>query len=204
MCKCCERIAQAPAPSRLIARGIAGPGLLARVLVAKFVDHLPLYRQSEIYARQGVELDRATLADWVGGASRLIMPLTEALARYVLAAPAKAARRRHAGPSAAAGARTTKQGRFWVDVRDDRNGGSTDPPAVLFRYTPDRRGEHPKRHLQPFRGTLQADAYGGFAALYEPQPPGQPPPLGPKRSHRPRRRRRLPRPAATRSSAGRR
>ena len=101
-CACCERIVQAAAPSRPIERGIAGPGLLAHVLVSKYCDHLPLYRQSEIYAREGVELDRSTLADWVGGTSRLLAPLVEALRRHVMSAT-QAARRRHAGSGAGAG-----------------------------------------------------------------------------------------------------
>ena len=101
-CTKCDRIVQAEAPSRPIERGVAGPGLLAHVLVSKYCDHLPLYRQSEIYARQGVELERSTLADWVGGTSRLLEPLVEALRRYVMARR-QAARRRHAGAGAGSG-----------------------------------------------------------------------------------------------------
>ena len=176
-CRCCERVLQAPAPSRPIDRGIAGPALLAHVLVSKFLDHLPLYRQSAIYARQGVELDRAMLADWVGQCSRLMAPLTEALAAYVKAAPKKLHADDTPAPVLQPGRGSTKLGRFWVYVRDDRNAGSTDPPAVLFRYSPDRKGAHPQQHLKDFRGALQADAYGGFAPLYEPSQPGQPPPV---------------------------
>src|SRR3984885_8087605 len=165
-CACCERIVQAQAPSRPIERGVAGPGLLAHVLVSKYCDHLPLYRQSEIYAREGVELERSTLADWVGGTSALLAPLVEALRRHVLSAT-----KLHADdtpvPVLAPGNGKTKTGRLWTYVRDDRPSGSTDPPAVLFCYSPDRKSEHPRAHLKDFRGILQADAYAGFNALYE-------------------------------------
>lgn len=179
-CRGCERVLQAPAPSRPIDRGIAGPALLAHVLVSKYLDHLPLYRQSQIYARQGVELDRSLLADWVGGCARLVEPLTTALAAYVMGAPAKLHADDTPAPVLQPGRGTTKTGRFWVYVRDDRDAGSADPPAVLFCYSPDRKAQHPKAHLAGFAGALQADAYGGFAALYEPPPkpqPGQAPPL---------------------------
>ena len=164
-CASCQTIVQAPAPTRPIARGLAGPGLLAHVLVAKYADHLPLYRQSEIYAREGVDLDRSTLADWVGGASALLEPLVEAVGRHVLAAS-----KLHADdtpvPVLCPGRGTTKTGRLWTYVRDDRPAGSADPPAVLFRYSPDRKGERPRQHLSAFRGVLQADGYAGFDRLY--------------------------------------
>jgi transposase len=165
-CAACQRIVQAAAPSRPIERGIAGPGLLAHVLVSKYADHLPLYRQSEIYARQDVELERSTLADWVGGASYLMAPLVEALRAYVMATG-----KLHADetpvPVLAPGTGKTKTGRLWTYVRDDRPAGDAASPAVWFAYSPDRKGEHPQRHLQGFRGTLQADAYAGFQQLYE-------------------------------------
>jgi transposase len=165
-CAGCERIVQAPAPSRPIERGLAGPGLLAHVLVAKYADHLPLYRQSEIYARSGVELERSTLADWVGGASRLLVPLVEALRHYVMATG-----KVHADdtpvPVLAPGQGQTKTGRLWTYVRDDRPAGDTAAPAVWFAYSPDRKGEHPRRHREGFRGVLQADAYAGFHHLYQ-------------------------------------
>jgi hypothetical protein len=145
---------------------LAGPGLLAHVLVSKFSDHLPLYRQAEIYERSGIDLDRSTLADWVGGSSRLLAPLIDALRRYVLAA-----RKLHADdtpvPVLAPGTGKTKTGRLWTYVRDDRPAGDLSPPAVWFAYSPDRKGEHPHRHLRDFHGTLQADAFAGFNALYE-------------------------------------
>ncbi len=164
-CARCQRIVQAAAPSRPIARGLAGPGLLAHILVSKYADHLPLYRQAQIYARQGVELDRSTLADWVGQSSRLLRPLVEVLGQYVLGA-----QKLHADdtpvPVLEPGRGKTRTGRLWTYVRDDRPSGSTDPPAVLFRYSPDRKGEHPRAHLKSFAGVLQADAYAGFDELY--------------------------------------
>ncbi len=165
-CACCERIVQAEAPSRPIERGVAGPGLLAHVLVSKYCDHLPLYRQSEIYAREGVELERSTLADWVGGTSALLAPLVEALRRHVMAAT-----KLHADdtpvPVLAPGNGKTKTGRLWTYVRDDRPAGDATPAAVWFAYTPDRKGEHPQAHLSSFTGTLQADGYAGFEQIYE-------------------------------------
>lgn len=165
-CTACDVIVQAPAPSRPIDRGIAGPGLLAHVVTSKFADHLPLYRQSEIYAREGVDLDRSTLAKWVGQTSRLLDPLLEALRRYVISA-----NKLHGDdtpvPVLAPGNGKTKTGRLWTYVRDDRPSGDSAAPAVWFAYSPDRRGEHPQQHLREFRGTLQADAYAGFNKLYE-------------------------------------
>jgi len=165
-CTKCDCIVQAEAPSRPIERGVAGPGLLAHVLVSKYCDHLPLYRQSEMYARQDVELERSTLADWVGSTSRLLEPLVEALRRYVMAAG-----KLHADdtpvPVLSPGNGKTKTGRLWTYVRDDRPAGDSAAPAVWFAYSPDRKGEHPERHLEKFRGTLQADAYAGFNQLYE-------------------------------------
>jgi len=165
-CACCERIVQAEAPSRPIARGVAGPGLLAHVLVSKYCDHSPLYRQSEIYAREGVELERSTLADWVGGTSALLAPLVETLRRHVMGAT-----KLHADdtpvPVLAPGNGRTKTGRLWTYVRDDRPCGDATPAAVWFAYTPDRKGEHPQTHLSKFTGTLQADGYAGFEQIYE-------------------------------------
>jgi transposase len=165
-CSKCDCIVQAEAPSRPIERGIAGPALLAHVLVSKYCDHQPLYRQSEIYGRQGVELERSTLADWVGGCSRLLEPLVEGLRGYVMAAS-----KLHADdtpvPVLAPGNGKTKTGRLWTYVRDDRPAGDRAAPAVWFAYSPDRKGEHPERHLEKFRGTLHADAYAGFNQLYE-------------------------------------
>jgi transposase len=155
-----------PAPSRPIDRGLAGAGLLAHVLVSKYTDHLPLYRQAEIYQREGIELDRSTLADWVGGASRTLRPLVDALRKYVLSAE-----KLHGDdvpvPVLAPGNGKTKTGRLWTYVRDDRPAGSPAAAAVWFAYSPDRKGEHPAEHLRSYRGILQADGYAGFNKLYE-------------------------------------
>jgi transposase len=165
-CSRCEKIIQAPAPSRPIARGIAGSGMLAHVLVSKYADHLPLYRQSQIYARAGLELDRSTLSDWVGGAHALLEPLIEALGRHVLSGT-----HLHADdtpyPVLAPGTGKTKMARIWTYVRDERPWASTTPAAVLFRYTPDRKGQHPRVHLAGFTGALHADGYAGFDRLFE-------------------------------------
>jgi transposase len=165
-CACCSRILQEPAPNRPIDKGLAGPGLLAHVLVAKYADHLPLYRQSEIYAREGVELDRSTMADWVGGASRTLRPLLEALKTYVLSAE-----KLHGDdvpvPVLEPGNGKTKTGRLWTYVRDDRPAGNNAASAVWFAYSPDRKGEHPAGHLKNYRGILQADGFAGFNRLYE-------------------------------------
>ena len=165
-CVSCQAIFQAAAPSRPIARGMAGPGLLAHVMVSKYCDHTPLYRQSGIYARSGVHIDRSTMAGWVDQGDALLDPLVAALGRYALAG-AKV----HADDTPVKvldpGRGRTKTGRLWVYVRDDRPAASSDPPAVWFRYSPNRKGEHPQGHLNSFRGILQADAYGGWGKLYE-------------------------------------
>ncbi len=165
-CRACETITQAEVPSLPIQRGLATPALLAHVLVAKYADHCPLYRQAEIYARAGVELDRSTLADWVGQSARLLRPLVDAVGAHVLAAE-----RVHADdttvPVLDPGRGSTKTGRLWCYVRDDRPFAGTAPPAVLYRYSPDRKGEHPRSHLAGFRGILQADGYAGYAGLYQ-------------------------------------
>ncbi len=165
-CAGCQRIVQADAPSRPIARGMAGPALLAHVLVSKYADHLPLYRQAEIFARDGVELDRSTLADWVGQCSALLAPLVNALSLHVLAG-SKVHGDDTPVPVLCPGKGTTKQGRLWTYVRDDRPAGSDVAPAVWFTYSPDRKGKHPQEHLAKFSGTLQADGYAGFNGLYE-------------------------------------
>jgi len=165
-CACCSRIVQEPAPNRPIARGLAGAGLLAHVLVAKYADHLPLYRQSEIFERQGIELERSTLADWVGGASRTLQPLVDELMKYVLSAE-----KLHGDdvpvPVLEPGNGKTKTGRLWTYVRDDRPAGSEEPAAVWFAYSPDRKGEHPAGHLEKYAGVLQADGDAGFNKLSE-------------------------------------
>ncbi len=164
-CGNCSRVIQLPAPSRPIERGIPAPGLLAQVLAAKYADHCPLYRQQAIYQRAGVDLDRATLADWVGAAARLLEPLVDAVGRYVLAAE-KVHTDDTPVPVLDPGRGKTKTGRLWTYVRDDRPAASRDPPAVWYRYSPDRKGEHPQAHLKRFRGILQADAFSGYSELY--------------------------------------
>jgi transposase len=165
-CRCCEAISQPPAPSHPIARGRAGPNLLALVLAAKYGQHLPLTRQSSIYAREGVEIDVSTLADWVGASAAGLMPLVLAVRAHVFAAE-----RLHGDDTTVPvlAKERTKIGRVWGYVRDDRPFGGPDPPAVAFLYSPDRGGAHPERHLAEFAGILQADAYAGFNRLYEPQ-----------------------------------
>jgi len=164
-CTDCDRIIEAPAPSRPIERGLAAPSLLAHVTVSKYADHLPLFRQSEIYARQGVEISRSTMAGWVGAASDLLGPLVDAIGKHVFAG-----RKLHADdtpmPVLAPGNGKTKTGRLWTYVRDDRPAGEQAAPAVWFAYSEDRRGEHPRQHLKNFTGALQADAYAGFHHLY--------------------------------------
>jgi len=165
-CARCERVVEAPAPVRPIERGLAGPALLAHVLVSKYADHQPLYRQSEIYAREGVDLDRSTMAGWVGAASELVTPLVDALRKHVMSAS-----KIHADdtpvPVLAPGTGKTKIGRLWTYVRDDRPAGEDTAPAVWFAYSEDRKGEHPRQHLIKFQGALQADAYSGFHHLYD-------------------------------------
>ena len=145
--------------------GIAGPGLLARVLSSKYAEHTPLYRQSEIYGRRGVELSRSLLSGWVDACCRLLSPLEEALQDYVLTDG-----KLHADdtlvPVLLPGNKKTKTGRLWTYARDDRNAGSTLAPTVWLAYSPDRKGIHPQTHLAGFSGVLQADAYAGFNELY--------------------------------------
>jgi transposase len=165
-CRKCEAMVQAPMPDLPIPRGMAGPGFLAHIAIAKFCDHLPLYRQAEIYARSGLDIDRGQLAEWLGHLAWLLRPLAELIAEHVMAG-----RVIHADdtpvPVLAPGAGKTKTGRQWVYLRDERPHGSTAPPAVLYRYTPDRKGEHCRAELARFVGWLHADGYAGFGRLYE-------------------------------------
>ena len=159
-CCRCDHIVQAPVPSKPIARSYAGAGLLAHVVAGKYADHLPLYRQSEIYRRQGVELSRATLGRWAGAVADLLEPLYDVLRQYVLM-PGKVHADDISVPVQEPGSGKTRTARRWVYVRDDRNAGSQMPPAE------DRKGIHPQNHLAAYSGVLQADAYGGYRALYE-------------------------------------
>ncbi len=164
-CRACEVITQPPAPFHPIARGRAGPELLATILDAKFAQHLPLNRQSEVFAREGIDLDTSTLADWVGACTATLSPLVALIRAHVMAAE-----RLHGDDTTvhvlAKGKTTT--GRLWAYVRDDRPFTGPAPPAAVFHYSPDRRGEHPQRHLAAYAGILQADAYAGFGELYHP------------------------------------
>jgi transposase len=164
-CARCSRVVQAHAPARPIERGLPTPGLLAQVLVGKYADHQPLYRQGGIYRRAGVELDRATLADWVRASAQLLDPLAGVIGRYVLAAH-KVHTDDTPVPVLDPGRGRTKTGRLWTYVRDDRPAASRDPPAVWYCYSPDRKGGHPQQHLARFAGILQADAYAGYVLLY--------------------------------------
>jgi transposase len=165
VCGGCETVVQAPAVERPIVRGMAGPGLLSQVLVSKYCDHLPLYRQSQIYARDGVELPRSTLADWVKDASALLSPLVAAIRRHTLSG-----RTLHADdtpiPVLDPGRGRTKTGRLWTYVRDERAAGSDVAPAVWFAYSPDRQGQHPQGHLADYAGAVHADGYAGFNKLF--------------------------------------
>jgi transposase len=176
-CRACETIVQAPMPSLPIEKGRPGPALLAHVLVSKYCDHLPLYRQSDIYAREGVEIDRSVMAGWVGHMAALLEPLVERIARHVRAGAAL-----HADdtpvPVLDPGRGRTKTGRLWAAVRDERPYGSTAPPAAFYLYSADRKSERAHALLKDCRGHLHADGYAGFGGLYEADPKtGAPAPL---------------------------
>ncbi len=162
-CRDCEGVTEPPAPSHPIPRGFAGPSLLAMILVGKFGDHLPLNRQSAAFAREGIELDVSTLADWVGGCVAALDPILAELRRHVLAAE-----RLHVDDTTVKVLAKTKTrtGRLWVYVRDDRPFGGQGPPAALYDYSPTRHGEHPRKILVAWSGVMQADAFSGYNALY--------------------------------------
>ena len=164
-CSCCDAILQAPLPSRPIERGRPGPGLLAHVMVSKFGDHLPLYRQSQIYARDGIDLNRSTLAGWLGGSTALLEPLADAIARHVQAGQALFADDtpiKMLNP----GAGKTKTARVWTYVRDERPRIGDAPPAVWYQFTIDRKGKHPVSHLKDYKGWVHADGYAGFNGAF--------------------------------------
>ena len=164
-CSCCERFVQSPLPSRPIERGRPGPGLLAHVLVSKYADHLPLYRQSQIFEREGLDLDRSTLADWVGKSTALLEPLADAIGRHVFSAEAIFADDTPIS-MLAPGTGKTQTARLWTYARDERPWGGQAPPAAWYRFSGDRKGQHPKDHLARFRGWMHADGYAGFEDLY--------------------------------------
>jgi len=165
VCPCCGHISQPAAPATPIQRGIAHASLLADIVVSKYADHQPLYRQSEMAARDKVTLDEASMGRWVGQCEALCDPLTEALRRYTMNG-----NKVHADDTPIAvlapGNKKTKTGRLWVYVRDDSRSGSTAPGAVWFAYSPNRQGIHPQQHLAGFKGILQADAYAGFDGIF--------------------------------------
>jgi transposase len=163
-CRDCEKISQAPAPFHVTPRGFAGPNLLAMILFEKFGQHQPLNRQAERYAREGVPFSLSTLADQVGACCSALHPLHDRLEAHVLSAE-----RLHGDDTTVPVLAKGKAdiGRAWVYVRDDRPFGGRAPPAAVFYYSRNRRGEHPQRHLASFTGILQADAYSGFGKLYE-------------------------------------
>jgi transposase len=165
-CRKCEAITQAELPSQPIARGIAGPGLLAHVMVSKYCDHLPLYRQSEIFARDGIDLDRSTLAGWVGQTAALLRPLIDALAKNLTGSSVLFGDDTPV-PVLDPGRGKTKEGRLWAYVREERPFAGTAPPAAIYFYSPDRKGERPEAHLKSFTGLLHADGYAGFNRLFE-------------------------------------
>jgi len=172
-CSKCSTIVQAPAPSRPIEKSFAGASLLALILTWKFAFHLPLHRQCQMFAHAGLRLSRTTLMQWVGGSTQLLAPLVEALGRYVLATsnvntddtPVRVL---------APGTGKTKEGRLWTYVRDGTRWGSSDPPAVWYQYSANRKGEHPQRHLSKYVGKVQADAYAGYVPLFVAPGPGVP------------------------------
>ena len=168
-CRTCERVFQAPAPDLPIERGRPGPGLIAHVAVSKYCDGLPLFRQSVILAREGVEIDRVTLADWMGHAAWWLAPLARLVGTTVMAQPVL-----HTDDTPirtlAPGTGKTRLSRFWVYAVDPRTHAGPGVPAAFYCYSPDRRGERPRDHLAGFEGVMHADAFAGYDALYRPAP----------------------------------
>ena len=166
-CRACENVVvQAPAPARLIEGGLPTEATVAQVLVSKYADHLPLYRQAQIYARQGLNLDRSTLADWVGRAAFILRPVHERLLS-ALKGSAKLFADETTAPVLDPGRGRTKTGQLWAYARDDRPWGGADPPGVVYVYAPDRKADRPIAHLDGFKGVLQVDGYGGYRVLAE-------------------------------------
>ena len=164
-CRACEAApVQAPAPPRIVESGLPTEALIAHVLVSKYADHLPLYRQAQIYTRQGIMLDRSTLADWVGRAAWWLTPLRDHLLADLKRSPRLFADETTA-PVLDPGRGRTKTGQLWAYARDDRPWGGADPPAVAYVYAPDRKGARPAEHLAGFAGVLQVDGYAGYNAI---------------------------------------
>ena len=178
-CRRCERMVQMPAPSRPIPGSMAGAGLLAHILVSKFDDHLPLYRQQEIFARMGADIPDSTLVDWCGRAMKVLTPLIERIEADVMASdllhaddtPIRVLDRSQRDKGLGKG---VKKGRIWAYIRDQRPWAGTAPPGAVYAFAPDWKEEHVHRHLAKTRGILQADGYKGYAKLYDPDPDGTP------------------------------
>ena len=164
-CRTCDTVVAAPAPDHAIARGRAGAGLLAHIVVSKYDDHLPLYRQAEIFAREGVSLETSTLSGWIGASAAALQPLVDALAAGVMASEVLYVDDTPV-PVLAPGTGKTRTGRIWTYVRDERPFAGERPPAALFFYSPDRKGQHPSDHLKEFSGIIHADGYAGFNELF--------------------------------------
>ena len=164
-CTHCEKIVQGYAHSKGIDKGKAGTGLLAHILVQKYCNHLPMYRQSQIYEREGIEISRGTLSGWAGSCARLLEPLINELKKQIFASSEL-----HGDDTTlkvlARDLGKTKTARLWVYVRDGRPHGDTTPPAACYFYSPDRKGERPREHLKDFKGVLHADAYSGYDQVY--------------------------------------
>jgi transposase len=166
-CRSCEDVVvQAPAPARLVEGGLPTEATVAHVLVSKYADHLPLYRQAQIYERQGVRLDRSTLADWVGRAAFHLRPIHERILAH-LRSSTKLFADETTAPVLDPGRGRTKTGQLWAYARDDRPWGGADPPAAAYVYAPDRKAAQPIAHLAGFKGVLQVDGYAGYRALAE-------------------------------------
>ncbi len=164
-CKQCETVVQGAAPERVIKKGLASAALLTQVIVDKYLDHQPLYRQAERMAREGIDIERSTLADWIGHTGALLAPLAEAIGRHVKSSPHLHADDTPA-PTLSPGKGRTQTGRYWTYVRDGRSWGDTTPPAVWLQYSEDRKSVHPTAHLKGYTGSMQADAYAGYNTLY--------------------------------------
>ena len=167
-CSGCEAFAQAELPSRPITRGRGGPGLLAHVLVSKYCDHLPLYRQSEIYAREKVDLHRSTLTDWVGRSTSLLTPLADHIGKLVRAGPALFADDTPIKLQTKGKSGKTQTARLWCYVRDERPWAGQTPPCAWYQFSADRKGEHPVSHLAGYKGCVHADGFAGFNGLFGP------------------------------------
>ena len=178
-CRRCERMVQEPAPSRPIPGSMAGPNLLAHILVSKFDDHLPLYRQHEIFARMGADIPESTLVGWCGRAMKTLQPLIERIEADIMSSdllhaddtPIRVLDRSRRDKGLGKG---VKQGRIWAYVRDQRPWVGSAPPGAIYYFAPDWKEDHVLSHLANARGILQADGYKGYAKLYEPQTDGAP------------------------------